>query len=69
MEIPNVHQYPTIILNCKNGADMNPSYVLGVISDKYSGFIVILGLDNSYKAKYADPSARTDFSVLVPILL
>ncbi len=55
MEIPNVHQYPNIIPNCKNGADMNPSYVLGAISDKYSGFIVILGLDNSYKAKYSRP--------------
>jgi hypothetical protein len=46
---PNVHTFPTISKNSRNGADINLSFMLGAISDKYDDYIIIVGRDRTYE--------------------
>jgi len=45
----HVHIFPNLIENSRNGADMNLSFVLGAISNKYDKYIIIVGLDQAYE--------------------
>jgi hypothetical protein len=46
---PNVHLFPNNISNAKNGADMNLSFILGAISEKYGTYVIIAGHDPAYE--------------------
>lgn len=43
-----VHIFPNIIMNSPNGADMNLSFVLGAINNKYNDYIIIARHDQAY---------------------
>lgn len=45
----HVHIFPNIIKNSPNGADMNLSFVLGTINNKYDNYIIIAGHDRAYE--------------------
>jgi hypothetical protein len=49
LDNPNVHVFPNIITNSKNGADMNLSFILGAISSKYDTYVIIVRQDRAYK--------------------
>jgi hypothetical protein len=41
LKYPNVHKFPTIIANSRNGANMNLSFILGAINNNYDNYIII----------------------------
>jgi len=63
LKYPNVHKFPTVIANSRNGADMNLSFILGAINNKYDNYIIIAGHDEAYeeikeRLKYTDPHLK-----------
>jgi len=44
-----VHIFPNIIRKARNGADMNLSFVLGAINNKYENYIIIARHDGAYE--------------------
>jgi hypothetical protein len=48
LNYPNVHGFPNIIKNSRNGVDMNLAFMLGVISSKYTNYVIIARQDRAY---------------------
>ncbi|UJR22496.1 hypothetical protein I4U23_025549 [Adineta vaga] len=60
---PNVHVFPTLTYNSRNGADMNLSFMLGLISDKYDSYVLVTRGDRAYeevkqRLEYAYPQLK-----------
>ncbi len=45
----HVHIFPNLIENSRNGADMNLSFVLGAINNKYNNYVIIIRYDRAFK--------------------
>jgi len=63
LKYPNVHKFPNIIANSRNGADMNLSFILGAINNKYDNYIIIVRHDKAYeeikeRLKYTHPHLK-----------
>jgi hypothetical protein len=46
---PNIYTFPNIIKNARNGSDMNLTFTLGAINNKYDNYVIIVGRDRAYE--------------------